>query len=200
MVPIADLESGEKHRRWEIPATWLAAALSDSEATPRGAPGTVDVVLGLNGQEVVVRGQVTAKVSMPCARTLEPVDVDIDAEVFLMLAPAPVPAAPARRGGRKKKDPGRGKRPLKEEEAALSDEDAAADHYRGEEVVLDPFVREFILLDLPMAPLRSDLRSTETPGIPAPPGGDSRAEALEPAVDPRLAPLAEIARRLRDKE
>ncbi|HMR80646.1 MAG TPA: hypothetical protein PKD61_36300, partial [Polyangiaceae bacterium] len=54
--------------------------------------------------------------------------------------------------------------------------------------MLDPFVREFLLLDLPMVPVSSDLPTGAIPAIPRPP-----AESGEKPVDPRLAPLAAIA-------
>ena len=78
---------------------------------------------------------------------------------------------------------------------------AAQDTYDGEQVVLDSFVREFILLDLPMTPLRSDLPLAEDAAIAPPSGSADSAAGTEQTVDPRLAPLAAIAHRLRkDKE
>ena len=51
-----------------------------------------------------------------------------------------------------------------------------------------------------MFPLREDLRSEATPAIERPPekAGEMRPE--REAIDPRLAPLAAIASRLRDKK
>jgi uncharacterized protein len=201
VVPIADLESGEKHRRWEIPVEWLSSALANTEATPRAGPGELDVTLGLNGRDVMVRGRVRAALQMPCGRTLDAVDIDVNADVFLLLSPA-TPAGPTRRPRRRDRKPGdRARQPRPspaEEERPLTAETAAQDTYDGEKVVLDEFVREFIVLDLPMVPLRSDLRSAETTSISAAPSGDH--PAADGGLDPRLAPLAEIARRLRDKE
>jgi uncharacterized metal-binding protein YceD (DUF177 family) len=76
----------------------------------------------------------------------------------------------------------------------LSDEDAGKDTYDGHEVVLDDFVREFVILELPMFPRRSDLPIDQTaanPPLPAgsQPGGDK-------PLDPRLSPLAELKSRL----
>ena len=60
--------------------------------------------------------------------------------------------------------------------------DADLDTYEGEELVLDPFVREAILLEVPPFPLCS----TNCPGIAPPP---TEAEPVSDEVDPRLAPL-----------
>jgi uncharacterized protein len=196
IVPVADLESGEKRHRWEIPTDWLSATLADTEATPVGEPGVLDVVLGLNGREVVVRGTARARLTMPCSRTLDPVEVNVRADIFLLLSPAPGPGP--RRPGKRAEH--RRRQAEAADETALSPEEAARDSYDGERVVLDDFVREFIILELPMVPLRSDLRSEETASISAPSGAADRAPEPEAALDPRLAPLAALARRLRDKE
>ncbi len=60
--------------------------------------------------------------------------------------------------------------------------DADLDTYEGEELNLDPFVREAILLEVPPFPLCS----TNCPGIAPPP---TEAEPVGEEVDPRLAPL-----------
>ncbi|MBM4362314.1 MAG: hypothetical protein FJ104_06510 [Deltaproteobacteria bacterium] len=68
--------------------------------------------------------------------------------------------------------------------------------------MLDPFVREFLLLELPLFPLREDLRSDETPAIEAPPeapGSPERAPGEAP-LDPRLAPLLSLRARLGRKK
>lgn len=81
-----------------------------------------------------------------------------------------------------------------EETPVLTDEDAGKDTYEGHEIALDDFVREFLILELPMFPRRSDLptgSSAANPPLPADnqPGGD-------PPLDPRLSPLAELKSRL----
>jgi hypothetical protein len=193
----------------------------------------------LNGRDVVVRGRVTAPLSMPCSVTLEPVDVDVATDLFLLLTPRsgggrsggaggrgakgtkasdPKTGASARHGagavrGGPANDAGSNKDVPKEaarsrkngegiggwnEDPELSDEDAARDTYDGELVVLDSFIREFIVLELPMNPRKSDLRSAEDVAIALRSAGLGSAE--EPPLDPRLAPLAAIASRMRQKK
>jgi uncharacterized metal-binding protein YceD (DUF177 family) len=79
----------------------------------------------------------------------------------------------------------------------LTDTDAARDTFDGERVVLDDFVREFILLELPMYPRRSDLPQEESAAIA--PASQSSGSASS-SIDPRLLPLAELANRLREKK
>jgi uncharacterized protein len=143
---------------------------------------------------------------MPDARTLEPVQVVLEPEVFLMLSQASTPEPGARLRQRRLRAEGpsprrdeRAKPPRRgwTDDPELGDSEAARDTYSGEEVVLDPFVREFILLELPMV-VHKDLRSAPPPAIaPAPAAPSSEQPAR---VDPRLAPLAAIAERLRGRK
>ncbi len=100
--------------------------------------------------------------------------------------------APAKTSGKKKSD--------WEEDPELSEEDAASDTFSGDQVVLDDFLREFILLELPMFPVREDLRSESFEASSAHPSGAEATEASsadgERPLDPRLSPLAELKARL----
>jgi uncharacterized metal-binding protein YceD (DUF177 family) len=203
VVPAADLERGPREVSWAIPEGWLRGALSESSATPRG-DGKLELELSKNGREVVARGRAEVNVEMPCVVTLDPLPFRLEPEIFLMLTPAAsakTASRPARERGASKGE--RGPRDRKNEvggwavDPELSASNAAQDTYDGEKIVLDEFLREFILLELPMYPRRSDLPSEETPAIGAP---SVVAEPSPAAVDPRLMPLAAIASRLRDQK
>jgi uncharacterized metal-binding protein YceD (DUF177 family) len=218
IVPLADLERGPRKARFVISEAWLRNALEGTEATPSGPDGELSLELTKNGREVMVRGSARVSVSMPSARTLRPVTLEISPEIFLLLAPAEpvsVPARRRRRGpaasralasaearGRREAPAAKGRAGGWAEDPALGDDEAARDTYSSDQIVLDQFVREFIVLELPMVPLLEDdeeqaagLRSGPEPAIrPPSPAGDGAA------IDPRLRPLAEIASRLRSKE
>lgn len=222
VVPVADLERGPRRVTWAISPAWLRAALAGTDAAPRGADGELSVELTKTAGEVMVRGRASAALTMPCVRTLDPVDVDVRTDLFLLLNPAPPeprPRARKRKPGasdatpspkpKRAEAPSRRGRPTRDEaeEIALTESDAARDAYSGDEVVLDPFLREFILLELPMRPLRSDLRleqeTASTRPSAAPEAGRSALVSAEAprAIDPRLAPLAALKSRLGlDKE
>lgn len=209
VVPLADLERGTKSVTWTVSEGWLRQALRDTEASPR-RDGSLELELSKNGRQVMVRGRLEVALSMPCVRTLEPVDVDLNPDVFLMLHPAPEAAAPAspargKRDAAHKKTraeatphPGK-KRPGAnwDEDPELSPEQAAEDTYDGEKIELDRFIREFILLELPMTPMQKGLHEEPEPAIARTPADRGGAES---PVDPRLAPLAAIADRLRQKK
>lgn len=183
-VAVKDVERKEQEREWTVPLQWLEWALHASEAGPTSTPGRLTATVEKNGGQFLVRGTIEVQVQLPCARTLEPAIYDLRPQLFLMLT---------QQGGA----PGRATRRSRtvEEPGALTEEDAAHDTFSGEVIALDPFVREQVLLELPMFPLRSDLRSEASAAIGAPP--ENSAQRL--AVDPRLAPLQKLADQLRAK-
>jgi uncharacterized protein len=204
-VPVRDLERSDRRCKWEIPPTWLDWALADSEARSDGTVGTLELYLKKQGREVLVKGNARAGVTMPCARTLEPVAVALDAEILLLLSPRatpapsaarPGPGAPRRRqrGTTSGAGPAAGADPSESDDGSLeilSTEDAARDEYSGDNIELDAFVREHLLLELPLFPVRSDLPFEPNAATNTPPD-DSGA-----APDPRLAPLAALASELK---
>lgn len=209
VIPVADLDDGPRSVRFDLTETWLAAALESTEAAPSG-PGSLEVELLKNGKQVMVRGHADLVVTMACVRTLAPVNVSLRPEIFLMLSEASRAEGAQRRerkARRKKgrlhtapaaaKAPKKGHRPW-QDDPELSDEAAAHDTYDSEKVVLDRFVREFILLDLPMSPMVSDLPPEDKAAIPPAPA--SEALGQDRPLDPRLAPLAAIAKRLREQK
>lgn len=199
----------------ELPVAWIDAELADAETTGR-APGHLTARLSRSGNDIVVHGQVKASVSTPCARCTEPAPVDVDTEIALLLKPVPVlhgkkavaaaaakasaresqkgaagqPAAGrARTGGRGRGGRNGGGDALAEYE--FSAEEADTDTFDGETVVLDPFIREAILLELPNFPLCSE----ECAGIRAPAVPALGRSGGKP-VDPRLAPLGALRAKL----
>jgi uncharacterized metal-binding protein YceD (DUF177 family) len=208
IVRIADLERGKKQYEWELPLPWLRHAFEGTEATLE-APGSLAFEASITSRQVLIRGKAQASVTVPCARTLDPVPLDLMADIFLVFRPAatthdgnraatgsvakktshatePQKAATAPKGKRAHRPDGE-----------LSEDDAAEDLYKGDHIELDEPVREFLLLELPMKPIRSDLRYSERPAIPPTPETPVGSESSM-TVDPRLRPLAEIASRLRN--
>jgi uncharacterized metal-binding protein YceD (DUF177 family) len=205
-VPVADLDRGEKLVSFRVPESWLRQAFTGTDAQPRG-DGSLEVELLKTGPNVMVRGHASAEVELPCVVTLEPLSFSLRPEIFLLLSPAEnaVPRTPgARRRGAEPRQPPGPKKPKGrgragqddiDEGAELSSNDAARDTFDGETVVLDDFLREFLVLELPLYPRRADLPSDQTPAI-APP---SRPSEPRGSVDPRLEPLAAIAKRLEEQ-
>ena len=207
VVRLADLERGAKEVTFTLNEAWLRQALSDAQAEPL-EPGEATVELMKNDHVVLVRGRAHVKITVPCVVTLDPVALDLCPEIFLELErePEPVrtrpggkanPLAVAAKSPEQKRTAKRGaERRAKraKDDPELSAEDAAHDTFKGEEIVLDGFFREFILLEIPPYPRRSDLPSPEE-SISSRPLADPKVEAKP--LDPRLAPLLGIASRLK---
>lgn len=220
VVPVADLERGPKHVEFVLSDAWLRRALEDTDASVT-APGKLDVTLTKNGTSVLVRGQLIADLTMPCVVTLDPVPIPVRTDVLLMLSPAggattehelhtqrrkPRPAKAEQAATADKTGTSKGERSksvgkgdgLWDDTPELSDEKAGQDTYDGHEIVLDGFVREFLILELPMFPRRSDL-PTDGPAANPPLPADSQAGGDKP-LDPRLSPLAALKSRLEQQK
>jgi len=194
-IPANDIDTAGHPVDADLPTDWLASELSDAELTATH-PGHFTARLSRTGlgtgnpDEIVVRGRVRAELTTPCARCMDPSAVNVDTEMTLLLKPAPGAGKGSPKADRKRAN-GNGKAPAKteEEEYEFTSEEADFDHYDGETIVLDPFIREAILLEVPNFPLCSDA----CPGIR--PADLERAEPA-PAIDPRLAPLNALRERL----
>lgn len=232
-VSVFELEDGAKELTGPITDDWLRHILTDTDVEPAGTnDGRLDVLLTKNGLDVLVQGRLDVNVSVPCARTLDPAIYRIKPEIFLMLVPSSQRLAtlaqqhPHKRRSAHKEHDGRKEKGLAkgesrksgrngeksaagwENDPILSDQDAAQDTYSGDQIVLDHFLREFILLEVPMIPLREDLRDAPfeaNPPLPMNHGDRSTAhetasDDAERPLDPRFSALAELKARLEKKE
>jgi uncharacterized protein len=173
-----------------LDAEWLDAQLRDAGArSARGEHQGARLVgrLSRSDDDIVVRCRVTAAVEAECVRCLEPARFDVKAEVSLLLHPNPRAAASGGKGGAHRHRAASST----DEEYEFGADEAEVDTYDGEKVVLDGFVREAILLEMPNFPLCSEA----CPGIQAAPEPHERLETPAP-VDPRLAPLGQFRKQL----
>jgi hypothetical protein len=128
-------------------------------------------------------------------------------EILVVLEPR---SEPSPGGRRKKAGPAREKAPTKaapaptrekkkrgrsDPDPELSEEDPTRDTFAGDDIALDELVREFILLEIPLNPRRSDLPSSEEGLSSRPLAGP---DASRP-VDPRLKPLQTMLERMRGR-
>jgi uncharacterized protein len=222
VVPVHDLDIEGRSVRFPITVAWLRGALEGCEMQPAGTEGKIEAHLTKTGNDVLVQGQVDAALVMPCARCLNPVELRPHMELSLLLHQA-AGSAPVRhvagasgnrsagdakhgsgaahggahgpRTGRDGSDRARGAKSSKgDDETEFEGEDADFDTYEGDEVVLDRFVREAILLETPIFPLCSEACE----GIR--PASDSATDSQDAVTDPRLLPLLELAKRRKLKE
>jgi uncharacterized protein len=187
VVRVHDLDVGGRNVQFELTPAWLRGALEGAEIQPTATTGVLDAHLIQTGNEVLVQGQIDVELTIPCARCLGPVLLRPHIELSLLLFPA------ASAGAERARRPGtRGK--VSEDATEFEAEDADTDTYDGEEVVLDRYVREAILLESPIFPLCSEACEGIRAALQsAPASGQS-------VTDPRLLPLLELAKRRSMKE
>jgi uncharacterized protein len=169
-ISTGDLDSGGRKYVFPVRAAWMRGALEEHEATAAGPDGTLDIRASKSGNDIVVHGTLSAVLSVPCARCLEPVEVPVHEPVSALFAPRASPSHAGEKG------------------REISPEEADTLPYDGETAVLDDFVRDELILETPSFPLCSE----DCPGIS--PSLTPRGENSAPAepVDPRLSPLRRL--------
>jgi uncharacterized protein len=188
IVPVHDLDVDGRDVTFPITAAWLRGALEECEMQPAGREGRIDAHFTKSGNDVLVQAQVDVELAIPCARCLKTVELRPNIEMALLLRPT-TPANPAKRPKRGAERAG-----ADEPEGELAPDEADLDTYEGDEVVLDRFLREAILLESPTFPLCSEACE----GIR--PASDSVSPTGHAVTDPRLLPLLELAKRRNMKE
>jgi uncharacterized protein len=178
VIPVRDLDEAGRSVSFPVPAAWLRAALAGCEMQPAGSDGEAGVRVSKTGQSIVVRGQIAVDFVVGCARCLAPVALRPSIELSLVLTPVSAPPRkPPKRDG--------------DDEHEFGSDDTDHDTYEGDEVVLDRFIREAVLLEAPSFPLCSESCEGIRPHVAA-----SASESREP----RLAKLIELAQKRTTKE
>jgi uncharacterized protein len=178
VLQIQDLDEAGRDWNFAIGTDWLASALADTELTAGSRDGRLTVHAQRNGMDVLVQGHVEAQIAATCARCLADVPLDVDLALTSLFGPEQM-------------------RPKGSEEIDIQLDEVNRDYYSGSEVVLDPMVRECLLLEMPMKPLCSEnCEGIAMPKHLRPPDevfGDS-------APDARLAPLLKLKAELTKNE
>jgi uncharacterized protein len=172
-IPARDLDAGGKALQFVVRAAWIRGVLEGTDVGAAGPDGQLDVRASKSGTDVVVRGTLSAELTVPCARCLEPARIAVNEPISALVVP--------RAEVRESAGP--------EDDDEMAPDQADMIPYDGETVVLDELVRDELLLGIPMIPLCSE----GCPGI-RPPGSQEPAEARSPAIDPRLQPLMRLKR------
>lgn len=168
-VPARDLDASGRHYRFSIRASWMRGTFEGTDVQAAGSDGELDVRLSKSGKDIVVRGTVSAELSVACARCLEPARFLVNEPLVALAVPGDAAAAQNAADG--------GNRDADAEQADILT-------YDGETVVLDNLVRDELLLGIPMIPLCSE----GCPGIRPVPAQESDSGA----IDPRLRPLLRL--------
>ena len=178
VLQIQDLDESGKDWNFAIGTDWLTSALAGTELRAGTQAGSSQVHAQRNGADVLVQGHIPTQLLATCARCLNDVTLDIDLALTGLFSPEHT-------------------RPDDSEEIDVRLDEVNRDYYGGREIVLDPMVREHLLLEAPMKPLCSEgCEGIAVPEHLRPPEevfGDS-------APDARLAPLLKLKEELTKNE
>ncbi|MBW2188613.1 MAG: DUF177 domain-containing protein [Deltaproteobacteria bacterium] len=178
VLQIPDLDEVGRDWNFAIRTDWLASALADTELKAGTKDGRFSVHAQRTGTDVLVQGHVEAEVAATCARCLADVAIDVDLALTALYSPEHM-------------------RPQGSEEIDVRLDEVNREYYGGSEVVLDPMVRELLLLEVPMKPLCSE----SCAGIAVPEHLRPPEEVFGGLVpDSRFAPLLKLKEALTKNE
>lgn len=183
VLNLQDIADTGKQFAFDLDASWMESALEGSElrVDREGGRGKLKFFAQKTGTDVLVQGNVHARFLATCSRCLADTPVEVDTELSTIFTPRAEGSALA-------------------EELELTPEDLDRSTFSGDAIVLDPLVRELVLLENPIQPLCSE----DCPGIEMPahlkmPAAPTRDDGKP--IDPRLLPLMQLAKkRERDEE
>jgi len=108
-------------------------AMTDDTEFRLLAPVSYELTVAKFDDTVTIEGPVTARMSLSCSRCLQGFDLDLSLRMAIKLT-------------EKSKSPDA-------EEMELHNEDLDVYYYEGDEIDLDPYVYEEVMLNMPMRPL-----------------------------------------------
>ena len=171
IIPTGDIDSGGKQYVFPLRAAWIRGVLEDHEATATDVDGLLEVRASKSGADVVVHGPLSAALTAPCARCLEPVRFDVRESVSVLYSPRSAMGGPEGDADRE-----------------ITADEADTLPYDGEAVILDDLVRDELILQTPSFPLCSE----DCPGIRPSLQSEDGEKAPDRDIDPRLLPLKRI--------
>ena len=178
VLQIQDLDEVGRDWNFSIRTDWLASALADTELRSGPKDGRFTVHTQRSELDVLVQGHVEAQVAATCARCLNDVPIDVDLALTALYSPEHM-------------------RPQDSDEIDVRLDEVNRDYYGGGQVVLDPMVRELLLLEAPMKPLCSEgCEGIAVPEHLRPPEEVFRGSA----PDARFAPLLKLKEALTKNE
>lgn len=181
VLHVPDIDASGKDFRFAVSSAWLGGVLADAALRPAGDDGSLELHAQRQGADILVHGRLRAHVVAECVRCLGDAPFDVDTTVASLFTA---------RGPALRPEP---------DEAELTPEELEREFYTGNDIVLDSLVREQVILEIPMQPLcDAACEGIQVPEHVRPPEPD--AQSTDDAVDPRLAPLKELARQLSPDE
>jgi uncharacterized protein len=133
VIDLHEVPERESRCTFAIAPAWCREAFAECDVAPTEEAGVLSVDVMRTGPEVLVRGTVRLTLATTCVRCLKPTPVTIDTSFAALYVPGAVP----------ERD---------DDEEASPDEGPDVESYEGSRIVLDPYVRDTVLLEVPMNP------------------------------------------------
>jgi uncharacterized protein len=189
-IPVAEIDAGGKGMTFPIRVSWLRGVLEDTGVAAPAKDGELTCRVSKSGNDLVIHGRLEASLSAPCARCLNPASVDVAKKIAFMA----VPSSQLRQEAA-----------ANQEDIELAEEDEIIG-YDNDVLVLDEWLRDELLLEVPMFPLCSEACPGMVP-LPSAQLKDAK-DAKEVAdlgeddlhVDHRLRPLLALRNQLKTQK
>lgn len=151
---------------WRLAENWLSALLENCEYPVEAICGDCHLVAEPHSRGFRIRGEVQFKAKTDCNVCLNKVILDLSADIDTFMQPADA---------------------AEETQDELTPKDLDTEYYTGSTIVLDEFIGDSILLELPMIPKCNGPCQKRKGLVTA-----DELEQRESTVDPRLRALADI--------
>lgn len=142
VIDVHEVPTHEGSWVFRIPQEWSRDAFEGCDLEAVEEPGELEVRVTRTGEGYLVEGRVRLAVAATCVRCLQPVPLEIDAPIAALFVPGPAFEPPAA-GGSRGED---------EEDEPRPDDGPDVEHFQDHRLVLDAYVRDTILLEVPMNP------------------------------------------------
>jgi len=141
VIDVHDVPTHEGSWVFPIPQEWGRGAFEGCEVEALEQPGEIEVRVTKAGEGYLVEGRVRLTVAATCVRCLQPVPLEIDAPIAALFVPGPAGEPAGARDGAEGED-----------EEPRPDDGPEVEHFQDHRLVLDSYVRDTILLEVPMNP------------------------------------------------
>ncbi len=158
----------------ELGEEWFRSWQEEDPGLEFTGPGAISgtVHMEKHGREILLRGHLEGTLALSCSRCLEGYNAPVAADFDLLLEPGPEPVVP---------------------EVELTADELDLDFYQGEVVDLEKYLREQILLMMPLKPLCAETCRGICPRC----GAELNHEPCRCKEEQTLSPLAAALAKLK---
>jgi uncharacterized protein len=173
-INIANIKEEGLDLALDLESDWFNRWQEEVPGLEFTGPGAIsgNIHLEKHGQKILLRGHLEGTLPLTCSRCLAAYDEEVAADFDLLLEPGPEPVIP---------------------EEELSAEELDLDFYHGDVVDLEKYLREQILLMLPLKPLCAETCKGLCPRC----GADLNYEPCHCEKEETLSPLAAALAKLK---